>query len=55
MYELVTINVGSDEEPDLHTSIRRIPDQASIPADPDNQDYQAYLAWIDEGNTPSEV
>jgi hypothetical protein len=25
---------------------------ASIPFDPDNTDYQAYLKWLDEGNTP---
>jgi len=24
----------------------------SIPADPDNTDYQAYLKWLDEGNEP---
>jgi hypothetical protein len=24
----------------------------SIPFDPDNTDYQAYLKWVDEGNTP---
>ena len=23
-----------------------------IPFDPDNTDYQAYLLWISEGNTP---
>jgi hypothetical protein len=24
----------------------------SIPFAPDNTDYQAYLKWLDEGNTP---
>jgi hypothetical protein len=24
----------------------------SIPLDPDNTDYQEYLKWLDEGNTP---
>ena len=34
------------------TSILRLTDNASIPADPANTDYQAYLTWLGEGNTP---
>ena len=26
--------------------------QLSIPFDPDNTDYQAYLKWLEEGNEP---
>ena len=27
--------------------------QSFIPTDPDNMDYQDYLAWLDEGNEPN--
>jgi len=30
----------------------RIADNACIPFEPDNADYQAYLAWVEQGNTP---
>jgi hypothetical protein len=33
-------------------TILRIADNAFIPPDPANTDYQAYLAWVAEGNTP---
>jgi len=33
-------------------AILRVTDNAFIPFDPDNTDYQAYLKWVAEGNTP---
>ena len=34
------------------TSITRLADGASIPADTANTDYVAFLNWLSEGNTP---
>ena len=36
----------------VNSSILRKEDNAFIPKDSDNTDYQAYLAWVAEGNTP---
>jgi hypothetical protein len=33
-------------------SVLRIADSAAIPFDPANTDYQAYLKWLAQGNTP---
>jgi hypothetical protein len=33
-------------------SVCRLSDGASIPFDPANTDYQAYLKWLEAGNVP---
>jgi hypothetical protein len=33
-------------------TILRLPDYAYIPFDESNTDYQEYLKWVAEGNTP---
>ena len=48
MYKQYKIYDGSVSQ----YSIIRTRDNACIPFDPDNTDYQAYLKWLAEGNTP---
>jgi len=47
-YKLVNDTI-TNEEADV---IIRLEDNAYIPFDPANTDYQVYLAWVAEGNTP---
>jgi hypothetical protein len=38
-----------------YQNVIRTADGACIPFDPDNTDYQAFLLWCSEGNTPLEA
>jgi hypothetical protein len=38
-----------------HGSVTRLPDGASIPADPANTDYAEYLRWVEAGGVPDPV
>jgi hypothetical protein len=45
MYKLYNAPLGGQQ-------VIRLSDNAFIPFDPANTDYQAYLKWVAEGNTP---
>ena len=51
-YKKVTPLVDPSGNPLPDTTIIRKTDGAFIPFDESNVDYQAYLAWVNEGNTP---
>jgi len=48
MYKLTKLLFNQTEP----SCVIRTNDGACIPFDPANTDYQAYLAWVAEGNTP---
>jgi hypothetical protein len=47
MYKLCKLNLQG-----IQTSVIRLSDNTCIPFDPANTDYQAYLKWLEAGNTP---
>jgi hypothetical protein len=48
MYKLCSL-IFNQTEP---SCVIRTTDNVCIPFDPANTDYQAYLKWVAEGNTP---
>jgi hypothetical protein len=48
MYKLKKPLFGEESS----TIVKRLSDNAFIPFAPDNTDYQKYLEWLAEGNTP---
>ena len=49
MYKLQSNSIITGEP---SKAVKRLSDNAFVPFDPDNTDYQAYLLWLSEGNTP---
>ena len=50
----MTLNYKQVTDPsgDLLDIVQKLPDTTFIPFDPANTDYQEYLEWVAEGNTP---
>ena len=47
MYKLIKNSLTNEIE-----SVQRLSDTAFIPFAPGNRDYQEYLEWLAQGNTP---
>ena len=52
MYKLQLNKNLFTSEINSSNAVIRLSDNACIPFDPDNTDYQEYLKWLEEGNTP---
>ena len=48
-YKRLSIDPVIEQE---ESCIQRMSDNVLIPFDPANRDYQEYLRWVAEGNTP---
>ena len=53
MYQLISSTTYATGETLEARCVKRLADGASIPMTPGNRDYQEYLEWIAEGNTPT--
>ena len=51
MYQLISLLIDGVAVPNP-AIIKRTSDSAFIPTVPGNTDYDEYLAWLAEGNTP---
>tara|TARA_S200000501_G_scaffold139634_1_gene131987 strand:- start:178 stop:360 length:183 start_codon:yes stop_codon:yes gene_type:complete len=50
--KIAILDDSGNKTGDKTDCIKRKEDQAQIPFDNDNTDYQEYLAWVAAGNTP---
>jgi len=51
----MTYKLINEPNTNVTCGIKRLSDNAFIPLDETNTDYQEYLEWIAEGNTPEEA
>jgi hypothetical protein len=52
MYKLINAVLNPDKTVAIAAMIKRTADSSFIPKSEENTDYQEYLKWLAEGNTP---